>query len=242
MKTDCIAAFHGLSVARLTGRLCLLHDCFLSDMSNQSVEAQLTLGACVGHADNGGVDGVEGVGVGWVDGGDDAEGAAVRDCKKRKLQSKVQHSRGLSIRFEGADLPSTTRLPPLRGTALPTEPPPHCSTPTSQHSIEQANARLTGEALGLWQVDVGVADQPHANRGVLDDAIVHAAQGLGNEHLAEWPAGWHGRGGAGGGRWVGRSAKRPGQQGQLGCGRVVQAQLLQDSLQRGICLCHIACS
>lgn len=47
----------------------------------------------------------------------------------------------------------------------------------------------TCEALRLWQVDVDVADGPHAHRGVLDDAIVQAALGLGNEDLALGPAG-----------------------------------------------------
>lgn len=61
--------------------------------------------------------------------------------------------------------------------------------------------RPTCQALGLWQVDVDVADGPHAHRGVLDDAIVQAALGLGDEDFALRPAGsMRGRGWVGGGR------------------------------------------
>lgn len=58
---------------------------------------------------------------------------------------------------------------------------------------------LTRQALGLWQVDVGGAHHPEAHRGVLHDAVVQAAQGVGDEQLAGGPArGGGGRGGGGG--------------------------------------------
>ena len=47
----------------------------------------------------------------------------------------------------------------------------------------------TCQALGLRQVHVCVAHQPHAHGGVLDDAVAHAAQAVGDEQLAGGPAG-----------------------------------------------------
>ena len=142
-----------------------------------------------------------------------------------QLQSKLRHNKGLSIRFEGAELPSTAAAIARHSTANSNTT---LLNPKSRHNTEQPKCALTGEALGFWQVDVGVADQPHANRGVLDDAVVHAAQGLGNEHLAGGPAGWHGRLGP----WVTHSQKASkgrwirGEGGE-GKGSVVQARCLQ---------------
>lgn len=50
-------------------------------------------------------------------------------------------------------------------------------------------AWLTRQALGLWQEHVGGAHQPEAHRGVLDDAVVQAAQGVGDKQLARGSAG-----------------------------------------------------
>lgn len=48
---------------------------------------------------------------------------------------------------------------------------------------------LTCEALSLRQVNILGANHPEAHAGVLDDAVVHAAQAVGDEDLAGGPAG-----------------------------------------------------
>ncbi len=89
------------------------------------------------------------------------------------------------MQVTGLELTAVLELKQCSGGAEGLPPNSAAHPPTT---ALKGTLRPTREALGGRQVDVHVADHPQAHAGVLDDAVVQAAQAVGDEDLAGGPA------------------------------------------------------